>query len=75
MDHKDHDIAVALQLQRMETDIAQLKDAMNSNTKATEDLLQAWNASKGTLGFIKSLSIWAAAIAGGVYSINKLWGH
>lgn len=76
------EIAMALQMQKLEsemsqlkTEFTQLKENLASNTKATEELLAAWNTSRGTLGFIKGLSIWAAAIAGGLYSINKLLGH
>jgi hypothetical protein len=73
MEKREFDLAVALQLQRVEQELALLKQDLTSNTKATEDLLKAWNTSRGTLSFIKSLSIWVAALAGGAYSINKLW--
>jgi hypothetical protein len=51
--HDDDGIDLALRLQKLEYDVTSLSDTMEKNTKATEELVKAWEGSKFTLTLAK----------------------
>ena len=72
---QDKRLETALRLQKMELSIEQLRVDMEKNTKATENLLLAWNGSRSTVGFIKGCVIFVAAFAAAWGGVSKIWEH
>mgnify|MGYP001602092729 CR=1 FL=1 len=69
------DLDNALRFQKIEMELNILKDSLEKNTKATEDLVKMWNGSQWTVSFIKGCVAFAAAGLLLYTQWNKFWGH
>lgn len=72
---REHDLEIALRLQKLEIGMLELQQSLAKNTLATTDLLLAWNSSKWFLGLVKVGAATVVGLAAGWAVLSKWWGH
>lgn len=66
---READMEIALRLQKLELEMEALTSNLEANTKATQDLLVAWQGSKFTVNIVKK----SAAIGLFLLAIVAAW--
>ncbi len=72
---REDDMEIALRLQKLELEMQALKSDLEANTKATQDLLVAWNGSKFTVNLVKKTAAVGLFVLGGVAAWQKTKGE
>ena len=71
LNRREHDVEIALRLQKLEIGQEKLCGDLAANTAATKELLEAWKGSRWLLGLVRGGALLTIALGGAWAVLTK----